>query len=924
MTPWFLGRDLLELKWYDGDAPTIYLPLAKCLSALAYADYFPDRRRLGTGLRTLVSGAVLAASPGWCGTWGPHADGLFSLSSEGNYDMSEMHLLSMVYRYYDALAPEARERLITLLLARGRIHRPNCDDTFTSGPPPDDWTRAGFISPLGAHKDIGETENHILMIATARYLTNQLLFQRDHKIEHDNRRNGSDDWPSCTALLLFLLRNMLRDDFSEYNAKTYQEETRQALLNLCSYSYDHEVRLAAHMVLDYISAHIVVSSSDLRRMVPFRRRNEGDNVAHDSLGAMTVDLLPGGKGQDPMGPYFALQAGNTRAFESSGPWPWGMKGDGTHLALEALSTYRLPVLLHDLFVNDSHRRFFQRLHRTVRSDEPGGNRNADNMEIYAASPSYLISAGGAPSGYAIDPHFAGRVWTDQDQELGVAVTTSFMPTGFGTNASDLIQFGAFSAGEQIVFNYGVAPDFACGHNPHLPRWVQDAGDKVGRFLFVNHSWEPHRGDGPGFYLAIYQEENLGLLEAFDTWLHPDVTYEEFVRGVLGRNSGLALSSSQPFTYSTANGNRLAGTIWDHLEEFAAFGVQAFGAQVTVEYGDGDPTDRIGDAGNTTNRFLNGTVLNSPAEGVVELTNPFLGTKITLDMSDLWHPRRVAENGVVDVAGANHEVWLDFDWHGPSEGDVCRPFSNLAAAVDAVAPGGVVKIVPSTTTERLRISTRKPLRLVAPIGGVVIGARDKSERIPTAGEATPTDPVRQNDVWVQFDFYATHGNVGDHSTISTKPWTQSPMATSSESSQAKPSTGRRSAERESDSHSGLPLAASSSAPIWCASRHKKSGSTSTIKERSATAHRASHSRPSPRHRRSRERRHSHGRPWANERPESDQQQQANPTSCAIGRRNNRRQALTSFVRSRHSAVTRDVIANEPRVLVEKRMLPRRRC
>ena len=49
-----------------------------------------------------------------------------------------------------------------------------------------------------------------------------------------------------------MLRNFLRDDFSEYNAKPYQEETRFALLNLCTFAYDHEVRLAATMVLDYV------------------------------------------------------------------------------------------------------------------------------------------------------------------------------------------------------------------------------------------------------------------------------------------------------------------------------------------------------------------------------------------------------------------------------------------------------------------------------------------------------------------------------------------------------------------------------------------------------------------------------------------------------------------------------------------------
>ena len=41
-----------------------------------------------------------------------------------------------------------------------------------------------------------------------------------------------------------------------------------------------------------------------------------------------------------------------------------------------------------------------------RPDEMGGGRNSDEMEIYAGSPSYLITAGGSPSGYAIDPDIA--------------------------------------------------------------------------------------------------------------------------------------------------------------------------------------------------------------------------------------------------------------------------------------------------------------------------------------------------------------------------------------------------------------------------------------------------------------------------------------------------------------------------------------
>jgi hypothetical protein len=75
-------RELLEMKFNGDAAPTVYHPTFKSLAAMAYGDYFP----------------------------GPRA----------------------AYAYFNELPHDARERLIVLLLARGRIARVNLDDTFTS------------------------------------------------------------------------------------------------------------------------------------------------------------------------------------------------------------------------------------------------------------------------------------------------------------------------------------------------------------------------------------------------------------------------------------------------------------------------------------------------------------------------------------------------------------------------------------------------------------------------------------------------------------------------------------------------------------------------------------------------------------------------------------------------------------------------
>jgi len=814
---------LLERKDYGDDAPTIFIMAENCLAAMAFKDYFPKAPE-GDLLRQLVSKAIMAAQPGWCGTYGPGIDDGKPVPPGGDYDMRQMFLLPLAYAYYDAFAnlahgPEAREWLITGLLAHGRIHRDNEDDTFTSGPAPADWYRAGnagveFIE----EDDVPETENHVLMIATARYLTNQLLYPRfpgqtvevglGHWIPaYDNRRNGYEyeligripiSAPSCMDQVLYLLRNKLRDDFAEYNAKPYQEETRSALLNLFSYAYDAEVRLAAGMVLDYISAHIAVSSCDLRRMVPFRRRNEGDNVLQDpdDAGFMDVSLLDQHskpqfgefQGADPMVPHFALHAGNTRAYrlpdnriwpDESGPvrpWPWAIR-PATNFVLEAVCDHRIAPSVHDLFVNDLHRRFFQRLHRTPMPDEPGGQRNCDNMEIYAGSPSFLISAGGRPAIWTIPGKSVGGLNIGyDDSSLGVAVPISFIPTGAppdpGLSSSDsrgLIQILRFSATPEFEIdvalgeteNYGVAPDFACGVGIHLPTWTKDRVPASGDGLFfvpervrilplptlrtafemaglsaqeglrslakqygsgasfstralIDAVNESGAGHPAGFYLAIHRWGDFVVLEAFDTWRHPEVSFEDFQARVRSNSPTAAPVNGQEAVYTTFFGNRIHYIIWKDL---SVDGHLRGSKILSIEYGDGNPMDTLVDAGNDTEPFLSGSILKSPRDGTVEIHNPSLGTTLTLDWSDPQLLIRIAENGDTQQAGAvGDEVWVDFNWIGPMEGDFYRPFSTLEDALNAVNDRGVIRIMTGSRNERLTIHKR--VRLTS-VGGPVL-------------------------------------------------------------------------------------------------------------------------------------------------------------------------------------------------------------
>ena len=157
-----------------------------------------------------------------------------------------------------------------------------------------------------------------------------------------------------------------------------------------------------------------------------------------------------------------------------------------------------------------------------------------------------------------------------------------------------------------------------------------------------------------------------------------------------------------------------------------FWVVPFGATIlNITFGDWNDPTKLGDAGNTTGKFLNGTILNSEQNsGVIRISNPsFSSGDIILDMSDIEHPMRTSETGEVEQSGFHNEVWVDFNWHGENAGDFYRPFNTLSGAVAAVADHGVIKIMPGLTKEKPIFLKNKSYRIVAPVGGVALGIRE---------------------------------------------------------------------------------------------------------------------------------------------------------------------------------------------------------
>jgi hypothetical protein len=629
---------------------------------LAYADYYGVDRCPGAppeiSLRQEVFASLLGQGVG--SKSGTSMDGLlWNLGRRtGEYDAALAGLVPILFKYWPILPPYVFDHVLFNLLNK------------TGGPDSSDWS----IAPT-----IEETENHIWQIESSRYLTNQLLFERTGDPAYDNVQNGEE------AYILGRLGDNLRADFREYNSRPYQDYTTRALLNLYSYAKPGPVKTAAQMVLDYLSLKVAVSSSDMRRSVPYRRR-----VSHDSddfLGG--GDVAPCGENGscalDPMAARVVALAGTTdllvNSTHQSQMWVQPMTGAG-------LSDYRIPDTILDLIINREHRSFVQAFHH-----------NTD--ELYAGSPSFLLSAGGqyASAAYPVGPFSVS-------DDKGLAVPTVLMPTAEFTLRSELIRFLGHTEDTERS-NMCVANGFACGLRPVIPdSYLKDrercvaradaAGNRLqgsfGPWIFLaeqgaafraravgaagqSASWiffdegreGCQRSDYPYFVAFHYVDDlhSAGFLEAVDLKLEPSLTFDAFVSSVLANNRGAHFQGEGVNTYVKHDGTRIGFTLYHDSRVVSAPSMPRLDV------------------------LASGTVMNTLSWGHHVITNPATGDEIDLDDSDVMHPVRTS---CQSSPGGGRFCC-------PSgAGDVCASGNNLACCpinppnVDGVPwPGGLVPV-----------------------------------------------------------------------------------------------------------------------------------------------------------------------------------------------------------------------------------------
>jgi hypothetical protein len=510
----------------------------------------------------------------------------------GEYDQALTGYITLLDRFGSLLHNDVRNHIVNFLLnERGPVD--TSEFSYCSGNP--------------------ETENHLNMIESARYLTNQILYEAGGNPLYDNEANGMNNY------MLGRLQSFLRHDFLEYNSKPYQNFTSNALQNLFDFAKDRRVKMGAKLVLDYVSAKYAVSSNSLRRNAPYRRR----------VSDYTTMLLD--KAADTQNSRFTLLSGmfgiNGEIAPNKFLLSWGYRGPMITLAA---STYRAPEAILDLLMNSAHRNFYQRIHH-------------DGVEIYSSRPDYLITGGGYWMG---SPYtFAGASLCDDD---GLAVPTTLMPTGFFIDSNEMIRIDGIRgdkchSGDALDdardrSNTCVTPDFACGINPIVPdRYKQNVlcFHAEGPWNFVDVSSPGCNDRSFGFYAAVF----IGSLSGSDTFgffeahpRDPNLSFDAFWRGVLARNGQRTFNTSGTNSYVMTSGVTVRfSTPVPAITKFDW-------AVVT-----GDP--RLDQLGTDISQWplASGDILNSVGNsGIVTFDNPGMGGRLVLDFSDLGEPKRTEQ------------------------------------------------------------------------------------------------------------------------------------------------------------------------------------------------------------------------------------------------------------------------------------------
>lgn len=520
-------------------------------------------------------------------------------------------------------------------------------------------------APILEHIHIPETENHLLMINTSKYLTNQIMM--GVLTDKDDRERLAGYQVEVKEWLLKRLQSIAQEDFIEYNARPYQRLSINAILNLHDFARDRELRTASQIVLEYAAAKFAVGSNQGRRIVPFRRlmevvRNDvctpGGGTfpcpANASVeGAKPVRMFDNFSGADHQiaaGLFYAGQSQQLPEATGAGVAP-GSRLASVHAAgemvWEATSDFVPQQITLALGIQKSP--YDQRFHHA-------------GWEVYSNGTGFLVSGGGVQTKFAYKmllgpiemyPPFYFR---EKNADRGAGVPTLLIPAGGSRQVrrTDFLRIeGRFSEWEHDEqgmknltndHNLCVWKGFACGTNFRVPPAIEPCLTSppiaAEGWMFIDSTTCPAYQGAPPFYVALFRlpcradAENCyndwGFFEAVD---QPGVTFDEFMHKTVEKNppfltaaARLTVPSTLAGTYVSWRGERIAFDVDAHAEDDDRSGI--------------DSVDGISQPDIDDWPLATGDAVSAAEDGRIVIRwpgHPGAG-EIRMDFTDWGHPR----------------------------------------------------------------------------------------------------------------------------------------------------------------------------------------------------------------------------------------------------------------------------------------------
>ena len=355
------------------------------------------------------------------------------LNPHGGYNFNTMAFTPVLYLFDDRpdlLYPETKIHLVKNILTID-------GDGFTRNVP---------------NIPMQDSENHILMAESSRYLKNQWLRKNGElSAEYNNATNGVEEG------LKSFLEEIYQYGLYEFNSDPYMGYSLSALLNLDAFA-EGDIQMLARKILDRLNWQYALGSYKFKHFPPYRRRFK--------------DAFRTGIDSD----YHTAMMKVWMSFYSDS---LDLKLErGTHHGLWAsLLPYR-PTDKVVKWILQKPNQYFVKM----------GHGYNSCPEIYSGDKSYLLSAGGA------------------NQGRNSLIMPKPIVLFLDDNATDLEEtFYTYGPGEDKMVwnNTGVYEDFACAKGEvHIPKGKRQDHASDGWQVFTISK---------GIFLNVFSEIELGLM-----------------------------------------------------------------------------------------------------------------------------------------------------------------------------------------------------------------------------------------------------------------------------------------------------------------------------------------------------------------------------------------------------------------------------